>query len=94
MMLFICHASEDRDFVRPLAEALRKEYEKVWYSEYELTLGDSLLQKIDQGLATCDYGIVVLSKAFFKKKWPPAELAGLFTRETKSRKIFCRFGKI
>jgi hypothetical protein len=29
MMLFICHASEDRDeFVRPLAEALRKEYER------------------------------------------------------------------
>jgi hypothetical protein len=45
-MLFISHASEDRDFVRPLAEALCQEYD-VWYSEYELTLGDSLLQKID-----------------------------------------------
>jgi hypothetical protein len=33
MMLFICHASEDRGFVRPLAEALRKEYEKVWYEQ-------------------------------------------------------------
>ena len=34
MMLFICHASEDRDdFVRPLAEELSKEYEKIWYCE-------------------------------------------------------------
>lgn len=65
MFLFICHASEDKDFVRPLAEELRKEYEKVWYDEYELKLGDNLLEKIDQGLASCDYGIVVLSKAFF-----------------------------
>lgn len=67
MMLFICHASEDRDFVRPLAEALSKEYEKIWYSEYELRIGDPLLDKIDEGLARCDFGIVVLSKPFFEK---------------------------
>ena len=88
MMFFICHASEDRDdFVRPLAEALSKEYEKIWYSEYELTLGDRLLERIDQGLAACDFGIVVLSKSFFEKKWPRAELDGLFARETRSRKM-------
>jgi TIR domain-containing protein len=87
MLLFICHASEDQaDSVRPLAEALRKEHD-VWYSEYELTLGDSLLQKIDQGLASCDFGVVVLSRAFFAKKWPRAELDGLFALETQSRKI-------
>jgi hypothetical protein len=87
MLLFICHASEDQaDFVRPLAEALKKEHD-VWYSEYQLTLGDSLLQKIDQSLASCDFGGVVLSKAFFAKKWPRAELDGLFALETQSRKI-------
>ena len=87
MLLFICHASEDQaDFVRPLADELRKQYE-VWYSEYMLTLGDQLLAKIDQGLAACDYGVVVLSKPFFAKKWPRAELDGLFARETPSRKI-------
>jgi hypothetical protein len=95
MFLFVCHASEDRDdFVRPLAEALRKEYEKVWYSEYELTLGDSLLEKIDQGLASCDFGIVVLSKPFFEKKWPRAELDGLFARETRSHKMILPIWKI
>lgn len=88
MFLFICHASEDKGFVRPLAEELRKEYEKVWYDEYELKLGDNLLEKIDQGLASCDYGIVVLSQAFFKKKkWAHAELEGLIGREMQSGKI-------
>jgi hypothetical protein len=90
MLLFICHVSEDKDdFVRPLAEALRKEYE-VWYDEFQLRLGDSLLRTIDEGLRSCDFGIVVLSKAFFAKKdknWAEAELAGLFALETKSRKI-------
>jgi hypothetical protein len=88
MFIFVCHVSEDKDFVRPLAEELRKEYEKVWYDEYELKLGDNLLDKIDQGLASCDYGIVVLSKAFFKKKrWAHAELEGLMGREMQSGKI-------
>jgi hypothetical protein len=43
MRLFICHASKDKDdFVRPLAEALKKHYD-VWFDEYCLRLGDSLL---------------------------------------------------
>jgi hypothetical protein len=46
-----------------------------------------LLERIDQGLAACDFGIVVLSKPFFEKKWPRAELDGLFARETLSRKM-------
>jgi hypothetical protein len=59
--LFLSHASEDQaDFVRPLAEALKKDFD-VWYSEYSLKLGDRLLAKIDQGLKSCDYGARALS---------------------------------
>jgi len=87
--LFLSHASEDKDqFVRPLAEALSGDPNfNVWYDEYELTLGDRLLQKIGQGLASCDYGVVVLSPAFFAKRWPREELEGLFGLETKERKV-------
>jgi hypothetical protein len=88
--IFLSHASEDQpDFVRPLAEALSafpQEF-KVWYSEYELTLGDKLLKKIDEGLKSCDYGVVVLSPHFFAKRWPREELEGLFQLETTERKV-------
>lgn len=87
LQLFISHASEDKaGFVRPLAEALKVHF-KVWYDEYELTMGDSLLGKINAGLAACDYGVVVLSPAFFQKKWPKAELDGLFALEQGNRKV-------
>lgn len=89
MLLFICHAHEDKnDFVRPLAEMLRRDYD-VWYDEYKLTLGDSLLQKINEGLGSCDFGIVVFSPAFFalSKKWTRTELGGLFALEGTTRKI-------
>src|ERR1700730_1573769 len=85
--LFLSHAWEDKDtFVRSLAEALRLEFD-VWYDEYALKPGDSLLEKISEGLRSCDRGIVVLSRHFFEKPWTQAELNGLFALETKERKI-------
>lgn len=83
--VFICHASEDKDAVaRPLALELRNRGWTVWFDEFELTLGDSLRQKIDSGLAQSRYGVVVLSPAFFQKDWPQRELDGLVARETGS----------
>ena len=85
--LFLSHACEDKDdFVRPLAEALRQEFD-VWYDEYALRIGDSLLEKISAGLRNCDRGIVVLSRNFFGKQWTQMELNGLVALETNERKI-------
>ena len=79
--VFICHASEDKDdIVRPLAEALRSENIVVWYDEFELRPGNSLRESIDRGLAKSRHGIVVLSQAFFLKRWPQWELNGLVAR--------------
>ncbi len=86
--LFISHASEDKeDFVEPLAHALCDAGFEVWYDKFVLTMGDSLLRKISEGLNQADFGIVVLSKHFFTKKWPQAELDGLFSLETVERKV-------
>lgn len=83
MRLFISHAGEDKaDVARPLAEELTARGFDVWYDEFVLSLGDSLAQEIDRGLATCEFGIVILSHRFFDKPWPRKELDGLVARET------------
>jgi Domain of unknown function (DUF1883)/TIR domain len=80
--VFISHATEDKeDVVRPLAVALQELGLDVWYDEFELNIGDSLRRKIDAGLASSRFGVVVLSTAFFAKNWPQYELDGLVTRE-------------
>jgi len=85
--VFICHASEDKDdFVRPLAEKLRQQHLDVWYDEFSLKIGDSLTQKIDEGLSKSRYGIVVLSQKFFKNPWAKRELNGLTVREMVEKK--------
>ena len=48
--LFISHASEDKDFVGPLADALQAQDLQIWYDEYELQIGDRVRDKIDEGL--------------------------------------------
>ena len=80
--IFISHASEDKvDFVRPLANRLRKYGLKIWYDEFNLKTGDSLKQSIENGIKDSRYGIVVLSKNFFKKQWTNLELNTLFSKE-------------
>ena len=80
--VFISHASEDKDrFVRPLAEALRARGVTVWYDEWELRVGESLVDRINEGLGRSQFGVVVLSPAFFTRNWSRAELQAFATLE-------------
>lgn len=86
--VFVSHAGEDKDEIaRPLAEALEAAGLAVWFDEKSLQLGDSLREKIDQGLARSTYGVVILSKHFFEKHWPQQELNGMASREVDGRKV-------
>ncbi len=78
--VFISHASEDKDVVRPLTAALRSAGVTVWLDESELLVGHSLREQIDRGLSQSRYGVVVLSAAFFAKDWPKLELGALLPR--------------
>ena len=57
------------------------------HDEFELRVGDSLRQSIDRGLVNSNFGIVILSPAFFEKNWPQYELNGLTARELEGEKV-------
>lgn len=79
--VFISHASEDKDaVVRPLREALTRRRITVWLDEAQMRIGNSLRRKIDDGIRSSRFGVVVLSEAFFRKGWTNHELDGLITR--------------
>lgn len=79
--VFISHASEDKEAVAiPLRNALAELGVTVWLDKTELRLGDSLRRKIDEGIRSSRFGIVVLSETFFAKGWTNHELDGLVTR--------------
>ncbi|MGD0696497.1 MAG: toll/interleukin-1 receptor domain-containing protein [Terriglobia bacterium] len=86
--VFICHATEDKGYVGPLACALKDAGLKVWYDKFVLEWGDDLRTSIDEGLAKSRYGIVVFSPAFLKKKkWTEHELSGMFAKEKQGQRV-------
>lgn len=84
--VFICHASEDKaDLVNPLVAALEERGLRVWLDRMEILIGDSLSQKIDDGLANSRFGAVVISPAVLRKEthWVRRELDALAAREAR-----------
>ena len=83
--VFVSHAWEDKkDFTDEFVEELKKQGLKVWYDTDKLKWGDSMREKIDNGLSKSRYGVVILSPNYIaeQKYWTKAELNGLFQAET------------
>jgi hypothetical protein len=85
---FVCHDSRDKEIVvRPLVRALGKLGVVLWYDESSLSIGDSLRESIERGLAASRRCIMVLSQNFLANKgWTPNEFDAVFGRETSEGK--------
>jgi uncharacterized protein (DUF2342 family) len=65
--LFLCHAWEDRQGVaKDLCNLLESHGATVWFSEYDVGLGKSLLTEIDKGLRASRAGIVLVTPAMLE----------------------------
>jgi hypothetical protein len=86
--VFISHAYEDKSsFADELASALREKSVKLWYSGFELGIGDSIAGRVNAALASSRFGVVILSPSYLHKKWAMSELKALLAGETLQDKI-------
>ncbi len=86
--VFICHASEDKpEIIKPLVEAFKREGISFWYDEAEIKWGDSIIEKVNEGLRVSRYVIVVVSKYFLSKNWPKRELNSALSIEASTGKV-------
>lgn len=85
---FISHASEDKATVAiPLAEELLRRNAKVWLDKFELQIGSSLMESINEGLINSKKGIVIMSPIYFDKFWTKKELNSLFQKSQNGTNI-------
>lgn len=85
--VFICHASEDKPAViRPLVASLENRGISCWFDENEIFLGQSITQRVNDGLQKSDFVVIVFSLAFMKKHWPMRELWAVLNLEASSGK--------
>ncbi len=86
--VFICHASEDKPtVVDPLVSALEQANISCWYDKAEIHWGDSITQKVNEGLNISRFVIVVLSEAFLSKNFPQRELFSVLNKEIYSQEV-------
>jgi TIR domain len=79
--VFISHSSHDKVFVRKLASGLLAEGFPVWLDSWELDLGDSLLDKIYDGIDTSSVVLLVISRTALESGWVNRELNAAITKE-------------
>lgn len=78
---FICHASEDKAAARDLASGLSKMGADVWFDEWEIRVGESIVQKINAALGNVSHLIVLLSVASVEKPWVKKEMSSALMRQ-------------
>lgn len=87
MPIFISYSHANREFVDDLAGQLVREKVHVWLDRWELSLGDSLIDKVQSAVEGASALLVVLSKASVESEWCKKELtAGLF-RELDEKRV-------
>jgi hypothetical protein len=86
--VFLCHAGKDKErVVRPLAHKLEAAGISCWLDEAEVRWGDSIVSKVNEGLANSRFVIVVLSPSFVDKHWPQRELNSALHEEAGSGQV-------
>jgi len=84
---FISHSTRDKPFVRRLAADLVAHGIKVWLDEQRLLVGDSVPEKIAQGLAESDFFLIVVSANSVESEWVEKELSTALVHEIERRKV-------
>src|SRR5207245_3511627 len=75
---FISHVSSDKaSIATPLAEGLRSRGQRVWYDDLQIAANDDLGALIKFGIESSLFGVLIISRNFFGRRWTEAELDAL-----------------
>lgn len=84
---FLSHSSADKAFIRQLAADLTANGISVWLDEQRIRVGDSIPEKIAQGLAESDYFLIAMSQKSSESAWVQKELNSALMSEVQRRKV-------
>ena len=62
--VFLSHSSKDKKIIDRIFNEFQKNQIHAWYDKYQIEPGDSITEKINQGLDESDIGIICISNNF------------------------------
>jgi hypothetical protein len=72
---FLCHSSTDKEVVEKFGIRLKSKGSIVWLDKWEIKVGDSIVEKIDNGLEEMTHLLLFLSKSSVNKPWVKKEFS-------------------
>jgi hypothetical protein len=87
VVAFLSHSSADKPFVRKLSADLVAAGIDVWLDEQTIFVGDSITEKIGQGLAQSDFFVILLSDKSVQSEWVRKELNRAIVQEVENRRV-------
>ncbi|HYK03200.1 MAG TPA: toll/interleukin-1 receptor domain-containing protein [Thermoanaerobaculia bacterium] len=84
---FVCHASDDKETARELATLMRSMGADVWLDEWEIRVGDSIVEKIGEALGKVTHLIVLLSKHSVTRPWVKKEFSAALMRQLSDNSV-------
>lgn len=84
---FLSHSSVDKPFIRQLAADLTANGVDVWLDEQRIRVGDSVPEKLAQGLAGSDFFLIAMSEHSAGSAWVQKELNNALVNEVQRRKV-------
>lgn len=85
--IFLSHNRADKSFVHDLASRLRIFNINPWVDEFEILPGDSLIEKIEEGLNHANYVGAILSPNSVDSEWVKRELRTAINQEIRNKKV-------
>ena len=86
--VFLSYTSDDIELARRIAESLMAAGIDTWWDKWCIYPGDSLRQKIDEGLTDCTHFLVLLTPQSIDKPWVKAEMDAAFVQKVEDQ---CKF---
>jgi len=85
--VFISYNHTDREIAKVITKRLLLAGHEVWVDKLEIHPGDSLIEKISEGLTDSSYLLVLLSKKSVSSNWVNRELEIAISRQLKDKSI-------
>ncbi|MGB9179348.1 MAG: toll/interleukin-1 receptor domain-containing protein [Pyrinomonadaceae bacterium] len=79
--IFISHRGIDAQQEELLASELRTSRHQVWLDEWEIDLGDSIIERINEGLEGTTYVVICYSSAGINSPWMSREWMSSLARQ-------------
>ncbi len=84
ILVFISYNKADKPIAREIALFLAAENINVWYDEWVISAGDSIVEQINKGLYGCTHFVIIWSKKASKSNWVRKELHSILAEAIKS----------